>query len=335
MKVHSILLFALFVSGQSFSQKTDSIKTKSQALLAKLENLIRTDGSFKDAVFLCEQGFENRVSAHNYYYDYIKDYSTLLNKYTNTLKADNYKQADRANYILNLSLFTVFCKSITVKSNGKILNTAPFKYNFNDPKGEKDFSSTFVTRLLATHYGNCRSLTYLYKILADELGAKCWLSLAPNHIYIRNYCKQLGWYNTELTSATFPTDAWIAASGYVSPEAIRSGVYLDTLSNQQAIGLCILDLAEGYIRQTKNYTDGFVLKACNVVLQYHSVNPMALLLRSEALKQRYLIQKKKKSAQAQSTFLETEAAYKKLVELGYREMPYKMYQQWLKTATNQ
>ncbi len=34
--------------------------------------------------------------------------------------------------------------------------------------------------------------------------------------------------NTELTSRSFPTDAWIMATGYISPDAVRSGIYLDT-----------------------------------------------------------------------------------------------------------
>ncbi len=168
--------------------------------------------------------------------------------------------------------------------------------------------------------------------MADETGARCWLALAPNHIYIRNFSKQTGWYNTELTSGTFPTDAWIAATGYVSADAIRSGVYMDTLNNQQSIGLCILDLAHGYIKQTNNYTDGFVLKCCNLVLQYHSVNPMALLLKAEALKRLYLKHKGENHSEAQTTYKQMEQSYINLVKIGYREMPFDVYQKWLKSA---
>ncbi len=236
-------------------------------------------------------------------------------------------------YILNHSIFTFISGEIVIKFDSLKIITAPFVYDFEDPKGDKDWTNTFVTTLLSTHKGNCRSLTYLYKILADELGAKCWLALAPNHIYIRNYSKQIGWYNTELTSGTFPTDAWIAATGYVNADAIRSGVYMDTLSNQQAIGLCILDLAHGYLRQTNNYTDSFVLRCCNLVLQYHSINPEALLTKAEVLKRMYLLQKEKNNPNAQATYDEMEQTYITLVKLGYREMPYEAYQKWLKMAS--
>ena len=336
MKQIAAFLIFLVCCKTSFSQKgIDTIRIKNDELLKKLESIIQVNGSFKEAVFLSEQGYQNKVSPFNYYYDFIKSYTKLTEKYARPLNVFEYRQADSLNYLLNLSLFDVMCKEIPLKNDSLIISSSPFIYNFDDPQGDMDFSSTFVTRLLATHKGNCRSLTYLYKILADEIGAKCWLALAPNHIYIRNYSKKVGWYNTELTSGTFPTDAWIASTGYVSTDAIRSGVYMDTLSNQQSIGLCVLDLAHGYIRQTNNYTDGFVLKCCNLVLKYHPVNPMALLLKAEALKRLYLKQKDENQSTVQNTYLQMEQTYTDLVKSGYREMPSEVYQKWLKTVNQE
>lgn len=331
-KICLFLPFLIYFKISISQSREDSIRIKNERLLHQLEDLIKTNSSFKDAVFLSEQGFENRVSPHNYYYEFIKSYTQLVKRHFRTLRAPAYRSSDSLNYLWNLALCNVFTKPLPLKSDTLPSSTRPFIYNFDDPQGDKDFSSTFVTRLLATHQGNCRSLTYLYKILADEAGARCWLSLAPNHIYIRNYSKQVGWYNTELTSGTFPTDAWIAATGYVSVDAIRSGVYMDTLSNQQAIGLCILDLAQGYLKQTHDYTDGFVLNCVNLVLTYHPVNPMALLLKAEALKQLYAKQKTTSAREASTTYTQMEATYRYLLQLGYREMPYEVYQKWLRTV---
>lgn len=338
---YKIKYFLFFLIGSLcintvYAQSTHTrLRTINEDLLEKLEALLITNGSFKNAVFLSEQAYQDKVSAHNYYYDFIKRYTKLAKSYFATSSTQNYKQSDSSNYLLNLALFNIFSAPALRQTSSLYPDSIPFRYNFDDPQGDKDFSSTFVTYLLASHTGNCRSMTYLYKILADELGAKCWLSLAPNHIYIRNYSRKVGWYNTELTSGTFPTDAWIAASGYVSSDAIRNGVYMDTLSNQQAIGLCILDLAHGYIKQTNNYTDGFVMKCCDLVLQYHSVNPMALLLKAEALKQLYLKQKGEKSAFANDTQSRMESIYVQLVKLGYREMPEKMYLKWITDLTKE
>lgn len=289
------------------------------------------NGSFAQSVYLVEELYAKDSTNLSFYTSSIYNLSTLSILYFNTTIFPKYRYLDSFNYRINFSIFEILKNGIPY-SNTKNASLNSFAYNFDDPQGDKDWTNTFVTKLLVTHKGNCRSLTYLYKILADELGAKCWLALASNHIYIRNYSKQIGWYNTELTSGTFPTDAWIAATGYVNTDAIRSGVYMDTLSNQQSVGLCIMDLAQGYIKQTNNYTDSFVLRCCNLVLQYHAVNPEALLTKAEALKRMYLKQKEENNPNAQTTYNEMEQTYITLVKLGYREMPYKAYQKWLKTA---
>ena len=322
-----LVLFHFFAK----SEIKDTISYKST--LYKLDSLIKCNGKFSDAVFAIEDLYSQANLNKNLFNKAIADlgmFAAIENNFSKTQSAN--KRPDSSNFKINCTLFNIFSYSLTTKIDSLIISHLPYTYNFDDPKGDSDWTNTFVTKLLVTHKGNCRSLTYLYKILADELGAKCWLALAPNHIYIRNYSKQIGWYNTELTSGTFPTDAWIAATGYVNVDAIRSGVYMDTLSNQQSIGLCIMDLAQGYIKQTNNYTDSFVLKCCNLVLQYHSVNPEALLTKAEALKRMYLKQKEENNPTAQTTYIEMEQTYITLVKLGYREMPYKSYLKWLKSA---
>jgi hypothetical protein len=333
------LLFFLFhfnccLIAQNSSKIIDviSIRNTYDAVLDSCTILLHQNKEFSNAVYLVEQVYNDTLLQEIEYYNSINELKSLAKLSYQINKLQRYKNTDSINYSLNFAINNVICGNTNYNKDNKKLLKFPFNYNFTDPQGDQDWTNTFVTKLLATHKGNCRSLTYLYKILADELGAKCWLALAPNHIYIRNFSKQIGWYNTELTSGTFPTDAWIAATGYVNTDAIRSGVYMDTLSNQQSIGLCIMDLAQDYIKQTDNYTDSFVLKCCNLVLQYHSVNPEALLTKAEALKRMYLKQKEENNPTVQTTYDEMEKTYIALVKLGYREMPYKTYQKWLKTA---
>lgn len=243
---------------------------------------------------------------------------------------NNYSGADSINLYKNLSIFKLLKDTIYFKgSEEKMYKKLPYAYDFDDFNGKQDLGYMFVTKLLATNKGNCHSLPYLYKILADELDATCWLAFAANHIYIKNRSQRVGWYNTELTSGTFPVDAWIATSGYVPTDAIRSGIYMDTLSNQQAIALCVLDLAKGYEFKTKNYLDGFILKCCDLTLQYHPVNIQAILLKAETLKRIY------ETSKDRSVYQQMEGLYVKLFELGYREMPDKMYMQWLRSVTEQ
>jgi hypothetical protein len=241
--------------------------------------------------------------------------------------AVNKKENENFDFKINQAISFYLKGDILITKDKDKVQSPPFTFNHLDPLGKKDITNTFVSKLLATHQGNCKSLTYLYKILADELGAKCWIALAPGHMYIKNYSQKLGWYNTELTSGTFPTDAYIMASSYINPTAVMSGMYMDTLSNQQAIALCVLDLAHLYERQTKNYYDGFIVKCCDLVLKYHPVNPMALLLKAETLKKQAIREKSSKYPRITYTLKEMEQTYLKLFDLGYREMPYKMKKQ--------
>ncbi|TXJ22290.1 MAG: hypothetical protein E6Q24_21225 [Chitinophagaceae bacterium] len=311
----------------------DSLTERYSESYLKIAELLKSNGSFKEAVFIAESAFQPDLSGA-LYDDHINVLTALTLYAKRNFHLSHYIDRDSTNYLLNRALFGTICDTIHFNIGSTEVTLLPLAYNFEDPTGKADWKNMFVTKLLATQKGNCRSLAYLYKILADETGAKCWLALAPGHIYIRNYSRKIGWYNTELTSATFPTDAWIAASGYVSTDAIRSGIYMDTLSNQQSIALCLLDLAKGYELQTNNYHDGFILQCCKLALQYHPLNPMALLLKAEALKQLYFWQMSEKKPAA-ATYAEMERAYITLAKLHYCQMPEKMYLQWLNSLAKE
>ena len=319
-----LILLALF--NTVFSQK--STHNIYQTTFIAVDSILNKNGNFKDAVESVE--FLSLAICPKKDIDslFLINEKLLLAILWNTKL--NYHYFDSINFVINNSIFDLFSDSLNFILNQKKLNHLPFSFNHSDPLGKQDITNTFVSKLLTTHQGNCRSLTYLYKILADELGAKCWIALAPGHMYVKNYSEKIGWYNTELTSGTFPTDAWLMASTYISGDAVKSGLYMDTLSNQQAIALCVLDLANIYESQTHNYYDGFISKCCDLVLKYHPVNPMALLLKAETHKKIVINEKTSKYPKITATEKEMEATYLKLLDLGYREMPDKMYKQWLK-----
>ena len=306
-----LLIFLLFLYCKTFSQNEQSVarlKIIYDSTLNRLNKIVKENGSFLEGVLLVEYSYGKPVISSKEFESDIKVLKQLCKAYTKTLTIQKYHWSDSTNHVNNMSIYSIIKDTVSIQNDSSIEKLYPFTYNFSDPFGIDDWTNTFVTKLLATHKGNCRSLTYLYKILADELGAKCWLALAPNHIYIRNYSQQIGWYNTELTSGTFPTDAWIMTTSYTNPEAVMNGLYMDTLSNQQSIALCVYDLARGYEYQTHNYYDGFILKCCDLVLKYHPTNPNALLLRAETLKKVYLHEKEIKYPRLTATKSQMEAA---------------------------
>jgi hypothetical protein len=239
-----------------------------------------------------------------------------------------------------LLLFRLLTDTIPIILDSSLIYShMPYTYDFDDMWGQNDWTKMFLSKLLAKSNGNCHSMPYLYKIIADELHVPAYIAFAPNHIYIKLHCKKTGWYNTELTSATFPIDAWIMASGYVHLDAIRNGLYMDTLSTRQSIAHCMLDLAQGYQRKVSFDQPDFVIRCCNTTLVYNPVDVNAMLTKSEA--QKRFIQSKMKQANVtkpedlfadatiKETYTEMEQTYVRLYQLGYRRMPQEMYLQWM------
>lgn len=308
---------------------------------SNIENMLsgKVNLNFKDAVLFTEYA----------YYDGKLDIQIINEQYETLLRLINglsksnlitYAEKDKDIIVKHAAIFKVLTDTILIPVDSALIyEHTPYTYDFDDPLGRNDWTKMFVTKLLKTRKGNCHSLPYLYKILADEFKIPCNLAFAPNHIYIKLFSEKTGWYNTELTNGTFPIDAWIMASGYVTIDAIRNSLYMDTLSNKQAVANCLLDLALGYQHKYGKDNPEFVVKCCNTVLQYHPSNANAMLTKAET--QKYYIhslmkERKLKKPDAlfsdpdiKEMYAEMEATYIRLYKSGYRQMPEEMYMQWL------
>ncbi len=241
--------------------------------------------NFKRAVFVTENAYLNNQVDYNLYCKYIESLSAIALQWSKTNKLNDYKLEDSTNLMLNGAIFHTLTDTVFDKQHN-IVNL-PYVYDFEDAYGSENFTQQFVTKLLSTHKGQCHSLPYLYKIIAEELKAKVWLSFTPNHIYLRNRCKKTGWYNTELTSASFPSEAWVMTSSHVTINSIVSGIYMDTLSLKQSVATCVKDLADGYRRKVKNHDAQFVLNCCNLALSCYPNYASALYTKAETLKNIY------------------------------------------------
>jgi hypothetical protein len=330
MKLFLTLAFCFIGLLQLVAQH--NLYSRYDSSLHQLDYLLQhpSSGGFKKAVFITENTFSDSIMSEDEFNNRILLLCLFAKAYFTSNSGSRYRFGDSINVRMNFAIYTILKDSVRLTfADGGRGDTKPFRYDFDDFLGKKSWRSMLVMKLLASHAGNCHSLPYLYKILSDELGATCWLSLAPNHMYIKNRCEGGGWYNTELTSGAFPNDAWIMTSGYIPLQAVQSGIYMDTLSNQQSIALCVLDLAKEYEHQAINYDDGFILKCCDLSLRYFPLNVQAMLLKAETLKRIYEQQEKQHLPDAKTTFDNMQALYIHLLDLGYREMPDKMYQQWL------
>lgn len=296
--------------------------------------------SFKKAVFEVENAYKEGLLDTAYYSLRIKSLAQLTKSVIQSRNLKDYNYSDYNEVEKYAALYTVMKDSITVNIGDSQKQWIPFTYDFQDVWGDKDWSNMFVSKLLDTHKGNCHSLPYLYKILAEEIGAEAHLALAPNHIYIKHRNQKDGWYNTELTSGYFPIDAWIMASGYVHLDGIRNGLYMKALNDKESLALLLVDLAQGFDKRFPDNDGSFILKCVDKALEYYPTLINALLLKLDTTKkglERFTAEKNKSFEEifdypeARKTWADLTLEVQKIHSLGYRQMPKEMYLDWLVT----
>lgn len=324
LRIFMLLLFfgsSLYVT----AQKQEKLFEDSYILLNKMI-ADQNNYSFKKAVFSVENAYLDGnldTIAINKQIKFLQNLSLSLidGRFLSYLEKDKEKVNKWA------SVFQVMCDTIPLNINDQIYKYEPFGYDFNDVFGHKTRENLFVSKLLQTRKGNCRSLPYLYKILCEEIGAEANLALAPNHVYIKHQSLKDGWYNTELTSGIFPIDAWIMASGFVHIDAIANGVYMKALNNNESIALVLIDLADNYNAKFPDNDGSFVLKCCETALREYPNFVAALILKAET--HYYQIQKEP-NKEKQNLFLKNvEKEYANIHNIGYRNMPENQYLDWL------
>jgi hypothetical protein len=329
-KTKIIILFLFFskfcATAQNF-EKQEKLFEQSYALLNSML-VDENNYSFKKAIFSVENAYlDDKLDTIE-----INKKIKLLNNLSKTLIKERflaYIERDKETVNKWASVFEVMHDTIPINYNDKIYKYEPFGYDFTDVFGHKTRENLFVSKLLETRKGNCHSLPYLYKILAEELGVQANLALAPNHVYIKHKSIKDGWYNTELTSGIFPIDAWIMASGFVHIDAITNGVYMKALNNRESIALVMIDLADNYNAKFPNNDGTFILKCCEIAIKEYPYFATALILRAEThYKQIEQIQDKQKH---DLKFKELEKEYAFIHKIGYRNMPEDMYLNWLVT----
>lgn len=296
--------------------------------------------SFKRAVFITENAYVKGLLNYDEFTFQI-DALVKLSKSVAASDGLDYNKSDRNQVLMAGAIYKVMKDSLVFESPDKKvrMQNIPFTYDMEDFTRESDWTKMFVTKLLYEQTGNCHSLPALYKIIADEVGVKAWLGIAPNHTYIKQWSDKTGWYNTELTTGRFPFDSEIKHNSYIKTEAIAAGVYMDTLSSRETISYVITDLAQGYIRMFGNSDIATPIKWLETALVYYPDYPNAMILRAELLKKQYEQVMKEKGATQftqllkdplmKKQFDEVQRAYFDVHQVGYRRMPREMYLNWL------
>ncbi|ATN07643.1 hypothetical protein CRN76_20695 [Chryseobacterium indologenes] len=299
----------------------------------KLTAMDSDNYSLTDVNFTVENAFyDNKQDLKGFKSGIQKTAKQLL------LKMKERKQDTESNVSKNLILFEYFSKDMNL---GGTTHKA-FEYDFKDYMGEKDHSKMFVSKLLKTGSGQCHSLPQYYLMLAEAMGAEAYLSLAPNHSYVRFMDDEMQYRNIELTNGMFSTDTSLLESGYIKSEALQSKIYMDNLTKKELLGMAYFDLARGYVR--KFGYDEFVNKVIDKALELYP-NGIAPNMEKANVEQVRLLSGLKRLGinpddkrdieragyfpRANELFQQLQEQDKKINELGYTEMPAYAYESWL------
>lgn len=291
--------------------------------------------SVKDLNFEIENAFlENRQDKLEFD-QIIKNSGDYIIAKMKELKYDT-----QSNVAKNYMLFQFFSENLNLKANG--LKHTPFKYDFVDYMGQKDWSKMFVSKLLKTKTGQCHSMPLLYLILAEQIQAEASLSFSPSHSFIKFKDQNGKWYNIELTNGMFTASSFMINSGYIKAEAIQNHIYLQNLSKQELLSEFYVDLANGYVH--KFGYDNFVEKIADKALELYPKNVNAQMIKANYCAIRFefvakqlginpnnnkQLQTIKNNPNAIALLQQANTEGKKVEQLGFTAMPPEAYESWL------
>ncbi len=307
----------------------------------KLSAMDTENYSLADVNFTVENAFYDNKND-------LKSFKSGINKTAKQLlqKMKERRQDTENNVSKNLMIFEYFSKDMNL---GGTTHKA-FEYDFKDYMGEKDYSKMFVSKLLKTGSGQCHSMPLYYLMLAEAMNTEAYLSMAPNHSYVRFVDNEGEIRNVELTSGMFTTDTSLLESGFIKSEALQNKIYMDNLTKKELLGMAYFDLARGYVHRF-GY-DEFVNKVIDKALELYPNGIAPNMEKANIQRARFLSSMKRLGINPQDPNEQQLIGYfpkaieqinqgtqqmQHIDDLGYAEMPASAYEAWLaslKTESN-
>lgn len=283
----------------------------------------------KRSVFLLEWAY---LDGKPEYIKYCARIDSTVAVITDFIKSNN---LDKNPIGGNIALFEYFTTSCPMN------HYRPITYDFDDFTGKNDLTKLFVTKLMKTRTGQCRSITLYYKILANEIGAKAYISYAPNHSFIRHRDESGSrWMNADLANHSLPREEYIIGSLGITQRSIKKGIYMRPCDDRDITIQLLTDLTDGYIRKTGK-RDSIVWASLNRALHYdpdnlHTLMKLynCLIAVGDPIRKRIADNESDKYvyAQMQKIIIQLKDISRRIDDLGYVEMPQDLYENWLKAV---
>ena len=277
--MRKVVLYIIFLIVQlSFQAQSSTAEDFYISAFQEISNMLagRDTVSIKRAVFLAEWAYyEGKLDYKTDFCDEIDRIKAFIRSVYTVNKLHTYKtgmQMAISSYMMS-------------PHSGN--NYTPYTYDFeafsidNEP-----WDRQFVSSTLKTHKGQCRSLPWMYKILASELNADASIAHAPCHSYImykdEDKITPEEWINLELTTNQMNPSWWIKKDFEICDSAVIAGTYMTPLTDIQTVACQMADLAFGYCEKFHRY-DEFTYYCSSRSLEFYPMNPNAWIIRGKSL----------------------------------------------------
>lgn len=244
------------------------------------------------------------------------------------------------NTALNYAIQKLYISDNLVEHPSGNYTVPHLSYDFNDYLGENDMKQLLVTKMLQTGKGQCHSMPLFYLCLAEQLPAKAYLSLAPNHTFIEFFDDHGKLYNFETTNGHLVSTAWLMQSTYVTAVAVKNKTFLDTLSQRRLYAQCLADLTMNYLAKMKGY-DNLSMAMIRKILSIDIANVSGLMLLANYYRSKVMtmaeqvgnppLKDLEKYPNLFAAYQEQNKYASLVKKTGYQEMPKEAYERWLKT----
>ncbi len=326
---------------------TSHIKRFEQAL-QHLNNMLSGKArlSLADAYYITEQAFGNSYLTQEEYNATIKQSVGFIR---NWMKQNGLDIRD--NYMVHYAIQKFMSEPLTIYHNVtqpdktvklEPVTHQPFRYDYNDYAGEKDYRNLFLTKCLATGFGQCSSMPAVYMVLAEGMGVNAYLSLAPYHSFIKYPDNNGVIFNYEPTSHWEISDKWYKDNMFISAKAVENRLYLDTLGKRKIVADCIFNLAIEYIIIDRTGQEDFILHCLTSGMAHfpENNNLQALFIKSIHLKTAlretmrksdlYSFDNMERFPEVKKLYNEYMANEAHIAQLGYQDIPPGMYENMLR-----
>lgn len=274
----SMLYIMLLLSPLSIFAQTKMAEDYYVTAFNEMSDMLagRDSLSVKRAVFLAEWAYyEGNLDYKTDFCDEIDRIVTYIKQFYEVNKFNSYKTGKQM--ALNEYFFRPYSGN----------QYKPYIYDFDVSSiDDKPWERQFVSRVLKTHNGQCRSLPWMYKILANEIKADVSIAHAPRHCYIMykdedNQTPE-DWINLELTTHQMQPAWWIKQDFEISDSAVHVGTYMNPMTDIQTVACQMEELALGYKEKFNRY-DEFTFYCSSRSLELYPMNPNAWIIRGKSL----------------------------------------------------